>query len=63
MSNVILGLTLPIPIACAISIIILCCKAYWHTKKEEIKASESENPTAQVAHTPVQKDDECTDPV
>ena len=63
MSNVILGLTLPIPIACAISIIIICCKAYWHTKKEEMKASENENPIAQVVLIPVQKDDECTDPV
>ena len=59
MSNVILGLTLPIPVACAISIIIMWCKAYFQVKRED--ALEKQNPI--VVLKPEEKTDECTDPV
>jgi hypothetical protein len=72
MSDVILGLVLPIPIGCALSIIVMCCKIYCELWRDA--TVETENPiavagaTAATAEkpattTPDPKEEECTDPV
>jgi hypothetical protein len=72
MSDVILGLVLPIPIGCALSIIVMCCKIYCELWRDA--TIETENPivaagaTAATAKTEAgteedPKEEECTDPV
>jgi len=74
MSDVILGLVLPIPIGCALSIIVMCCKIYCELWRDA--AVETENPivvataatavaakTEAAAETADPTDEECTDPI
>jgi len=74
MSDVILGLVLPIPIGCALSIIVMCCKMYCELIRDA--AIKTENPIvaagagagavktgAAKAAEADPKEEECTDPV
>jgi hypothetical protein len=70
MSDVILGLVLPIPIGCAVSIIVMCCKIYCELVRDA--TVETENPIvaataaktgAAEAGTADTKEEECTDPI
>ena len=73
MSDVILGLVLPIPIGCALSIIVICCKIYCEILRDA--PIETENPivaaraaTAATETTEAKtetdpKEEECTDPI
>ena len=59
MSDVILGLVLPIPICFAISICIMCCKLYCELVRDA--TAHTENPIRVVIYTT--KEEECTDPI
>lgn len=77
MSDVILGLVLPIPICCAVSIIVVCCRIYCELLRDA--TVETENPivaatgtgaatattatVATVAKEADLKEEECTDPI
>jgi hypothetical protein len=72
MSDVILGRVLPIPIGCALSIVVMCCKIYCELVRDA--TIETENPIVAatavaakaetlVTATTGQKEEECTDPV
>ena len=75
MSDVILGLVLPIPIGCALSIIVMCCKIYCELWRDA--TVETENPIAVATAATVgtakteagtvatedPKEEECTDPI
>lgn len=66
MSDVILGLVLPIPICCAVSIIVVCCRIYCELLRDA--TVETENPilAATVVAAKAEadpKEEECTDPI
>jgi len=64
MSDVILGLVLPIPICCAVSIIVVCCRIYCEILRDA--AVETKNPIVAVTAVTIEaaaEEEECTDPI